>query len=135
MGLHFMATDQSVEVTRKRAAQGDCFVAVADETIVGTILFRNAAQTKGCTWYDRPEVASFGQFAVEPKLQSAGLGRRLISYVEDRGRASGASEIALDTAEPATHLVNWYGRLGYRFVETAQWKHTNYRSVIMSKPL
>jgi predicted N-acetyltransferase YhbS len=130
-----MATDQSVEVTRKRAAQGDCFVAVANEPIVGTILFRSAAQTKGCPWYDQPEVASFGQFAVEPTLQSAGLGRRLITHVEDRARRSGAMEIALDTAEPARHLVEWYGRLGYRFVETAQWGHTNYRSVIMSKRL
>ncbi|MBW1796697.1 MAG: GNAT family N-acetyltransferase, partial [Deltaproteobacteria bacterium] len=45
----------------------------------------------------------------------------------------GASELALDTAEQATHLINWYERLGYRFIEYVDWDVTNYRSVIMSK--
>lgn len=135
MGLRYMATHQSVEVTRSRVAQGECFVATSSEAIVGTIVFRNGAQTGGCPWYDRPEVASFGQFAVEPRLQSNGLGRRLIAQVEERARATGAGEIALDTAEPARHLVDWYGRLGYRFIETTNWGHTNYRSVVMSKAL
>lgn len=138
MGLRYMATHQPDDVTRERAAQGECFVAEMDGAIVGTIIFKTAAQTRGygsCPWYDREEVASFGQFAVEPTLQANGLGRRLMSLVEDRALATGAREIALDTAEPATHLVSWYTRLGYRFIEHAQWSHTNYRSVILSKTL
>ena len=98
-------------------------------------MFQEAARTKGCPWYDRDDVASLGQFAVDPDLQGQGLGRRLIAFVEERAMATGAHEIALDTAEPATHLVDWYGRLGYRFIEYAQWSHTNYSSVILSKAL
>ncbi len=135
MGLRFWATHQSVAVTEERIAEGECFVAVADAVVCGTIVFRDAARTKGCPWYDRPDVASFGQFAVEPDLQSNGLGRRLIEHVEARAAASGAWELALDTAEPALHLVEWYTRLGYRFIEYAQWQHTNYRSVVLSKTL
>lgn len=135
MGLRFWATHQSAEVTEKRIASGECFVAVADEVICGTILFRDASRTNGSPWYDRPDVASFGQFAVEPGLQSNGLGRRLIAHVEHRATASGAREVALDTAEPALHLLEWYIRLGYRFIEHAQWQHTNYRSVVLSKTL
>lgn len=135
MGLRFWATHQSAEVTEKRIGQGECFVAVADEVICGTILFRDASRTNGSPWYDQPDVASFGQFAVEPGLQSNGLGRRLIAHVEERAAASGARELALDTAEPAVHLVDWYTRLGYRFIEHTQWQHTNYRSVILSKTL
>lgn len=56
-----------------------------------------------------------------------------MNLVEARAAETGAVEIALDTAEPATHLVAWYGRRGYRLIEHAQWGHTNYRSVIMSK--
>ena len=135
MGLRFWATHQSAEVTEKRIAEGDCFVAVADGVICGTIVFRAAADTKGSPWYDRPDVASFAQFAVEPGLQSNGLGRRLIAHVEAHAAASGVRELALDTAEPALHLVEWYTRLGYRFIEHAQWQHTNYRSVVLSKTL
>lgn len=138
MGLRYMATHQSEEVTRKRVAEAECFVAEMHGAIVGTIAFKSAAQTRGygnCHWYDRDDVASLGQFAVEPTLQANGLGRRLMSLVEERALATGAREIALDTAEPATHLVDWYTRLGYRFIEYAQWSHTNYRSVVLSKTL
>ncbi|HEY4201618.1 MAG TPA: GNAT family N-acetyltransferase [Devosiaceae bacterium] len=135
MGLRYMATHQGDEVTRQRIAEGECFIALLEGRICGTIVVKGSDKTKGCPWYDRPGVASLGQFAVEPELQSNGLGRRLITMAEQQAAAAGASEIALDTAEPATHLVGWYTRLGYRFVEYAQWTHTNYRSVILSKPL
>ncbi|WP_246665056.1 GNAT family N-acetyltransferase [Neorhizobium sp. P12A] len=63
------------------------------------------------------------------------MGRQLLRKADELAIASGAAELALDTAEPATHLVEWYTRLGYRFIEHAQWSHTNYRSVILSKRL
>lgn len=135
MGLRYMATHQSVEVTRTRVEQGRCFIALEGGAICGTIVFKDASQTRGCPWYDQPDVASIGQFGVEPGLQGKGLGRRLMAIAEELAQTSGAREIALDTAAPATHLVAWYARLGYRHIEHAQWPHTNYRSVIMSKPL
>jgi ribosomal protein S18 acetylase RimI-like enzyme len=135
MGLRYWATHQSAEVTLQRIRQGTCLVAEDNGVIRGTIVFRNAAQTSGCPWYDRPDVASFGQFGVDPALQKNGLGRRLLDEVERLAAASGAGELALDTAEPATHLVGWYTRLGYRFIGHAQWQHTNYRSVILSKSI
>jgi GNAT superfamily N-acetyltransferase len=89
----------------------------------------------GSQWLDRPEIASLGQFAVAPELQGAGLGARLMALAEQRAFETGAVEIALDTAEPAEHLVALYQRRGYRVIEHARWSHTNYRSVIMSKPV
>ena len=73
-GLRYMATHQSDEATQARVEAGECFVAVADGAICGTILFKDAARTRGCSWYDRDDVASLGQFAVEPNLQAQGLG-------------------------------------------------------------
>lgn len=133
MGLRYMATHQSDEVTRERAASGECWVAVADGAFAGTILFKPAERTGGSPWLDQPGVASLAQFAVASELQGGGLGARLMDLAERRAAVTGAEEIALDTAEPAAHLVAWYGRRGYRLVEYAQWEHTNYRSVIMSK--
>lgn len=135
MGLRYMATHQSEEVTRERVEQGTCLVAELNGRICGTILFRDPAGTKGCPWYDRSDVASLGQFAVDPKLQARGLGLQLMRKVENLAVTCGAAELALDTAEPATHLVEWYKRIGYRFIEHTQWSHTNYRSVILSKSL
>jgi N-acetylglutamate synthase-like GNAT family acetyltransferase len=135
MGLRFRAVDQTEDVTRKRMASGECYLAIADRTLVGTVLFQSPSLTKGSTWLDRPDVASLHQLAVEPGWQRSGLGARLIEWAEARAAACGAQEIALDTAEPADHLRAWYASLGYRLIEFAQWAHTNYRSVIMSKRL
>lgn len=130
-----MATHQSDSMTRDRAASGECWAAVAGSAIVGTILFKVANRTSGSPWLDRSEVASLGQFAVMPDGQRTGFGARLMDLAERRAAETGAEEIALDTAEPAEHLVPLYRSRGYRFIEHAQWSHTNYRSVIMSKPV
>lgn len=135
MGLQYMATNQPDAVTRDRAASGECWVAVVEGGIVATILFKATNRTIGSPWLDRPEVASIGQFAVAPEWQGTGLGARLLDLAERRATETGAEEIALDTAEPADHLIALYHRRGYRLIECVQWSHTNYRSVIMSKPL
>ncbi|MBV7482433.1 GNAT family N-acetyltransferase [Bordetella sp. BOR01] len=135
MGLRYVATHQSPEVTQARIGQGECYVVQASGKLIGTIVFRPAEKTKGSAWLDRADVASLGQFAIDPEWQSSGLGGRLMALAETRAVQTGAAEIALDTAEPATHLIEWYSRRGYRFIEYAQWQSVNYRSVIMSRPV
>jgi GNAT superfamily N-acetyltransferase len=135
MGLHFVATHQDAEVTRARIQGAECYVAEMEGQIVGTIVFRDCLRTGSCEWYDRPDVASFGQFGVEPDMQGHGIGSALLDHVEKRALEVGASEIALDTAAPATHLIELYSRRGYRIVENVKWEEVNYSSVIMSKRL
>ncbi|MEJ7735308.1 MAG: GNAT family N-acetyltransferase [Polyangiaceae bacterium] len=48
---------------------------------------------------------------------------------------AGARELALDTAEPAAHLIALYTRLGYRSVDHQTGADVNYRSLIMSRYL
>jgi len=135
LGLNYTAVDQTAEVTRKRLARGVGLAAVdADGRILGTLVLYPRGQG-GSPWLSRPDVAHFGQFGVEPKLQKRGIGNRLMDAVEGMARGAGARELALDTAEPARHLIDWYSRRGYRSIEYAQWRGKHYRSVIMSKAL
>lgn len=135
LGLRYMATHQSDEMTAQRVAQGECYVARRAGKVIGTIMFKPAEKCSGSPWLDRPEVSCLAQFGVDPAEQGTGLGAMLLSMVEQRAQETGAREIALDTAEPAHHLVRWYTRCGYRLIETMQWSHTNYRSVVMSKTI
>lgn len=135
MGLNHTSVDQSEEETRRRIAGGTCLVAVSRGVLVGTILYRPPDQTRGCSWYDRPEVASLHQFGVAPASQRAGVGSRLMQTVERLALESGAGQLALDTAEPAEHLRQFYIKRGYHFIEYAQWPGKVYRSVILSKIL
>ncbi|MEO8883322.1 MAG: GNAT family N-acetyltransferase [Devosia sp.] len=151
MGLNYTAVDQDVDVTRRRVGSGTCYLAV-DGTggICGTIvlhapvagerpshavLLELQQSRDGAVWLKQPGIAHFGQFAVDPDLQGQGLGARLLDTVETQARFLNAKEIALDTAEPAVHLVALYARRGYRHIGFAQWSGKTYRSVIMSKGL
>jgi GNAT superfamily N-acetyltransferase len=133
--LHFVASHQSPEVTRQRASKGHTLVALLDGCIVGTITLADAALTRGCPFYDRPDVASFGQFGVEPAIQRLGIGTRLLSLAEALAMELGVHELALDTAETAVDLIRFYSAKGYRFVEFHTWAEVNYRSVVMAKRL
>jgi len=116
-------------------AKGDTIVAVVNKTVVGTITLARASSTHGAPFYDRPDVASFGQFGVEPDLQAARIGSTLLELVEALATEQGVRELALDTSEHATHLIRFYTSRGYRFIEFAQWPEVNYRSMIFAKTL
>jgi GNAT superfamily N-acetyltransferase len=142
MGLRPLAGRQDVETTRKRCTSGQCYVAVlhdgpptAARRLVGTILFHEVEDAKGPPWFQRPDVDSFSQFAVDPDIQGRGIGNLLLATAERRAAESGARELGLSMAEPDTALMHFYLRRGYRFIEHWQWPYTNYRSAILSKTL
>lgn len=134
-GMKFVATWQDDEITARRMERGTTYVAYEGETLVGTITCNHVEHTSGCVWYDRDDVASFGQFAVMPERQGEGIGTRLIGLVEREASRQGVRYMALDTAETAEMLILFYRRLGYKVVGHTQWNETNYRSVIMRKRL
>ncbi len=118
MGFRYWATHQTVEDTQQRIASGECYVAVDNDALIGTIKLTPPEKTGGCRWYARPEVATFHQFAVDPAHQGQGIGSRLLEHVEKRSAELGAAELACDTAEGATHLIDMYIKRGYRKVDT-----------------
>jgi uncharacterized damage-inducible protein DinB/GNAT superfamily N-acetyltransferase len=140
-GLNFAAATQSTESTRRRAAEGQCFVAVAGAELVGTVTVcgpydeETAPWTAEVPWFRERDTAHFHQFAVDPQWQRRGLGRRLVQACEQWARKSGYRRMALDTAEPAAELRGLYQRLGYADVGQVQWQGRSYRSVIMQKSL
>ena len=135
MGLNYTAVDQTPDVTAERLRGGTCFVVAQGGRLVGTILVHPPYASNDCAWFTRPGVACVHQFAVDPSLQGGGVGRRLLQRAEDWAREHGFTEVAMDTAEPATHLVAFYGRLGYEVVDTVQWDGKVYRSVVLHKRL
>jgi GNAT superfamily N-acetyltransferase len=134
-GLHYVASHQDEATTRRRVARGECYVGERSGRLVATVTFKPTSLTAGCDWYDRPEVASFRQLAVDPELHRNGIGSALVALAEQRAGETGATEISLDTSEKADSLIGWYLRRGYRFVGQVSWPMVNYRSVILSKSL
>lgn len=135
MGLNYTAVDQTPEVTAKRIRGGNCFVAEAQSKLVGTIVVQPTYAKNVCEYFTRPGVAAAHQFAVDPAHQGEGIGRMLLQRAEQWAQESGFAELAMDTAEQATHLIELYTRLGYRHVGWVQWPGKVYRSVVLAKRL
>jgi uncharacterized damage-inducible protein DinB/GNAT superfamily N-acetyltransferase len=140
-GMNFTAATQTAEVTRQRAAEGQCFVAEVGGVLVGTVTVcgpfdvETAPWTTDVPWFRDPDTAHFHQFAVDPELQGRGVGSLLLESGERWARRQGYKRMALDTAQPATALRALYERLGYVDVGQVQWTGKTYRSVVMQKAL
>ncbi|HMC14918.1 MAG TPA: GNAT family N-acetyltransferase [Albitalea sp.] len=141
MGLNYTAIDQLPDVTARRVADGQCFVAALGVRIAGTVTVSGpyerakTAWAHATEWFFRADTAHFHQLGVEPELQGQRIGQRLVAHCEEWARSQGFRHMALDTAVPAHHLRARYARLGYRDVDEVQWKGKVYRSVIMAKEL
>ena len=134
-GFRYHASWQSDEVTLERLSQGIAFVAEMQKKIVGTATLYLPPSQTGCEWYDRPDVARFGQFGVEPEFQGQGIGSLLLAEIESTTILHNLPNLALDTAEGATHLIELYKKRGFEYVCEVTWDITNYRSIILNKKL
>ncbi len=136
-GWHHVAGWQDEQMTRHHVSAGECFLAEDNGKIIGTIMLYGDFSDKGDVpeLYKRKDVRVFGKFAVEPEYQKLGVGRMLMDFIENHAREMGMKEMALDTSDETTSLINYYKKRGYKFICHHQWKITNFRSVIMSKEL
>lgn len=135
MGLNFVATYQDVEYTRNYLKKGECFILLKGDCLIGTVFYYTTMWDNAPDIYKRDDTSLFGKFAVEPSLQSSGLGSKLMDFVESHALSDGKKQIVLDTSEKADHLINYYEKRGYEYVHHWQWPDVNYRSVIMRKKL
>src|SRR5690606_20420479 len=120
MGLNYTAVDQTADVTGRRIAAGQCFVAEWSGEIAGTVVVSKAS-SQHCEYFNRPGVALMSQFAVDPPFQQRGIGRALLQAAIRWSAINGFSEIAVDTAEPAGHLVKFYEKFAFERVGFVQW--------------
>jgi GNAT superfamily N-acetyltransferase len=135
-GLRYWATHQSVADTEKRIARGVCFVGELDAEIVATIALARPDASSKVELLREPSTWSFGQFAVAPSHKGKGFGKLIHDAALREAAVLGCRVMALHTAQPAVALINMYRSWGYVQVGTCDWRpHTNYLSVLMSKPV
>lgn len=137
MGMKFLAATQDASVTLNRINKAhQCFVGIHNSRIISTISLYDYKPSDVSQWYNNSFVAKIGQFAVLPELQKTGIGSFMMEIVEREARKmNNIKELSLDTSENAKHLIKYYEEKGYKYKETIKWDVTNYKSIVLSKPL
>ena len=137
MGLNYVAATQDSSITSKRVESAHkCLIGIHNNRIISTIALYGPKPSNESSWYNKEFVAKFGQFAVLSEFQKYGVGSKMIEIVEAEAREmENVKELALDTAETANHLIDFYSKRGYKYIETIRWEMVNYNSVILSKVL
>jgi GNAT superfamily N-acetyltransferase len=133
MGIPCSCIDQPPEVTRQRISRGECFVALHGDLIVGTITLYPPDATSDSRHYRNDRVGTLRQLAVDPLFHDRGIGSALLRLAENWALQRGYLWLALDTPEPAEHLIDYYRRQAFRVKETLQFAGRPYRSVVFSK--
>jgi ribosomal protein S18 acetylase RimI-like enzyme len=98
----------------ERVAPGEVERLLADPAV--TILVARSDDTLvGCVavTVSTPVLGYLGMLCVEPDLQSAGLGRRLLDAAEDHARAIGLAVMEMTVIDSRASLIAWYERRGY----------------------
>ena len=133
MGVSCSCASQTAEVTRKRISRGSCYVALQGERIVGTVTVYETDLASESAHYRDAQVASVRQLGVDPDFQGKGIGSALLQVARSWARRHGYSWLALDTPEPACHLIQYYSALGFKMAETLQFSGRPYRSVLFAQ--
>jgi N-acetylglutamate synthase-like GNAT family acetyltransferase len=121
----FEYTTPGVEVVRDRFAEGPLWVAVEDETMVGTV-----------SGLPEPERFYIRSMAVKPNAQARGIGQRLLEALEAHARESGFEKLYLYTTFVLPGARKLYEKNGFYVVrETTPEEWCNMAGLEMEKEL
>jgi GNAT superfamily N-acetyltransferase len=136
-GIEFGAATQGADVTRARIETATAtWIASSDGKLVGTF----PTTITGATIPNRsgtrvPRWDTSVKFAIEPEKQGCGIGRQLLTAVEERAAKDGKRELSCDTAVDLENLVSFYERMGYCDVGRHRWPHADFETIVRSKTL
>ncbi|NGO72002.1 GNAT family N-acetyltransferase [Streptomyces boncukensis] len=98
----------------QRTDPGGVAAVVKDPDSMMLVVERGGATVACCQLEHRGPQAYFGMFAVEPRLQGAGLGRVVLTEAERLARTEwGAGEMHMQVIKQREDLIAWYERRGY----------------------
>jgi ribosomal protein S18 acetylase RimI-like enzyme len=103
-----------VEGDRINLAQVQHIIARPESRML--VLDEGGGPTACCVVTDRGDgLAFFGTFAVSPKAQRGGIGRRLMAAAQHRAASDfGSVSMEITVLAQQTALLAWYERLGFR---------------------
>ena len=138
VGLNYTAVDQTAETTIRRAQAGRCWIVEDSNQLLGTLTmsFPPSDSLRQLTpEAAMPKRAWLNQVAVSPAARGLGIASHLWGKGRRWASAQGAISVGVDTAIPASHLVELYSSWGFRRVDTIHHDGKTYDSAVMVREL
>lgn len=132
-GFILKTSEMSGEELEKRiGSDGKCFVALDDQTLVGTLSVRVIERN---AWYYNGKALDYILAGTHPEYQgkhiNTMLSEKAFKYAEDKKYEL----IELDTAIDNQHAIKIYKHLGFIPVDFLAKKNLDHYSIVMAKPL
>lgn len=105
-------------------ARGELYVGETDAGVAAAVVLNETcdpAYANGA-WEGSGPYVIVHRLCVSPRAQGGGVGRGLMTAVEDWARAHGYAEIRLDAFSQNPHALRMYNRLGYGKRGEAVWR-------------
>mgnify|MGYP000604451256 CR=1 FL=1 len=102
LGL-LLEADPSIEKVQAYLANGICFAAVVDNTVIAACVFQRRSHTS----------IELMNIAVQPTYQAQGIGSKLLAYAIAEIKYKGVEIIELGTGTFG-HQLSFYQKLGFR---------------------
>jgi len=135
--LDLQGVDQDLATSRQRLQNlHTCLIALDGNTMIASLSIHYPKPSRTSHWYSQQGVVKISQLAVRPAYQGQGLGCLLIELAGQIAKdIHGVKNLALDTAQEAKSLVNYYQSLGFEIKESLQWPGKTYWSYVLNKTL
>lgn len=119
-GIYKATINQNVEETLRRLKESGAegMVVYSNGQLVGTItvnLTKNIIHENLQSRFNLSgkKILTFSQYAIDPSFQGGGIGKQVLSWVENRARSLGADYLALSSAYLAEESVQYYQNRNY----------------------
>lgn len=125
LGYRSQAADASRQLVESWIRSSRVYVAILDETIVGTVRLT----------IDEANRIVLGRFAVATAYRKRSIGSKLLTDAETRAYTDGYTTIRLHTYAGHPYLPVMYRRRGYRIIEVNSHENRSYDTLTMEKEL
>lgn len=129
-GIHMLTAELTGAQLKERIGNGVCFVAMSENTPVGTVSLRIVERNR---WYHKGNCVDLILLAVDPAYSGKHIASMLIQKIEQYAVSHGYDGVELDTAETNTKALQIYEKKGYQKVSYFLASNKDHYSIVMYK--
>jgi GNAT superfamily N-acetyltransferase len=104
---------ESIDPAAPPSHRGECFVALDDKRIVGTISLRRPDRHASVEWFRHPEAAILHGMIVDSEHEALGCQEALLEVAQHWARVNEYTELIADVPADPPHAINFLRAEGF----------------------